>query len=82
MYFASELIQLSPSIDRHVMVHNKLNKSHHVNHFFFWESYSLFFGTNFISIEESVNLSSSKVMFSQETSIDIGCEGNFLIEIY
>lgn len=35
MYFASELIQLSPSIDRHVMVHNKLNKSHHVNHFFF-----------------------------------------------
>lgn len=35
MYFASGLIELSPSIDRHVMVHNKLNKSHHVNHFFF-----------------------------------------------
>lgn len=34
MYFASGLIGLSPSIDRHAMVHNKPNKSHHANNFF------------------------------------------------
>ena len=67
---------MSPSTDKHAMVHNRLNKSRHANNL--PENPNHLFLDLIYFIEESVNLGGSKDIFSGWRSFEIFSKGNFL----